>query len=227
MDVDLMSAKICFTILTLLILALASTANAQTVEPVYGPGDFFNYEYTITLSRSSQFCTVKVFLTVRVESVSYPFVKYSIGDYRRISLTGDCEAFGLTLNIVENSFRDDKGVDRLDAEPSSSYIGFFANPSYTGEFVESYQASTGFSNVSAKYVNGVLTRYVERTETLFFNSVSMLELLSTSVYYRVNPTIVPMGSAAATVGFTLGLLAIASVRKSRSSLKAERIFLIP
>ncbi|QOR94840.1 hypothetical protein IMZ38_02665 [Thermosphaera chiliense] len=222
-----MSAKSCFTILTLLFLAMASTASAQGVEPVYGPGDFFNYEYTVTLSRSNQFCTVKVFLTVRVESVSYPFVEYSIGDHRRIRLTGDCEVFGLSLEMVENSFRDSKGVDRLDAEPSSSYIGFFANPSYTGEFAESYQAATGFSNVTAKYVNGVLIRYVELTETFFFNSVAILELLSTSAYYRVNPALAPMGLAAVTVGFTLGLIAITYLRKSKSLQVAEGIFLIP
>jgi hypothetical protein len=75
---------------------------------------------------------VKVFLTVRVTSVKYPLIEYSVGNYRKISLTGDCEVFGLTLKLVENGFTDDTGIDRLNVDPSPSYIGFFANPSYSG-----------------------------------------------------------------------------------------------
>ena len=112
-----------------------------------------------------------------------------MGDYRKISVTGDCEVFGLPLELVENSFREDAGIDRLNVDPSPSYIGFFANQSYTGEFSHSYQLNMGVSNVSAKYVNGVLTRYVERTDTFSFNSVSILELLSINVYYGLTHTL--------------------------------------
>lgn len=211
-----MSVETFFTILTLLVLAMVPIVSAQSVEPVYSPGDFFNYEYTTSFSQGNRFCTVKVFLTVRVTSVNYPLVEYSVGDYRKISLTGDCEVFGLTLELLENSFREDTGIDRLNVDPSPSYIGFFANPSYTGEFSHSYQLNTGVSNGSAKYVNGVLTRYVERTDAFFSNSVSILELLSTNVYYKVNPYLVSMSTAAGTISLILGSIMISRTVRIRA-----------
>jgi len=90
------------------------------VEPVHGPGDFFNYEYTTSFSRGNRFFTVKVFLTVRVTSVKCPLVEYCVGDYRKISFIGDCEVFGLSLELVESSFREDTGIDRLNVDPSPS-----------------------------------------------------------------------------------------------------------
>ncbi|MFZ8791835.1 MAG: hypothetical protein ACO2OS_06185 [Thermosphaera aggregans] len=93
MDVNFVSVETFLTILTLLVLAMVPIVSAQSAEPVYNPGNFSNYENTTSFSQSNRFCTVKVFLTVRVTSVKYPLVEYSVGDYRKISFTGDCEVF--------------------------------------------------------------------------------------------------------------------------------------
>jgi hypothetical protein len=53
-----MSVETFFTILTLLVLAMVPIVSAQSVEPVYSPGDFFNYEYTTSFSQGNRFCTV-------------------------------------------------------------------------------------------------------------------------------------------------------------------------
>jgi hypothetical protein len=48
-----MSFETFFTILTLLVLAMVPIVSAQSVEPVYGPGDFSNYEHTASSRRAT------------------------------------------------------------------------------------------------------------------------------------------------------------------------------
>ncbi|MEM0506067.1 MAG: hypothetical protein QXW58_02260 [Thermosphaera sp.] len=196
--------------LILAVTVLTVAVHAWADQPVFKTQDSFRYSYVVAFSRSNFSCVVRAFFTVKVVDITPPLVEYTVGDYTGVTLTGECGEFGLTREAVEMGLREYTSVDRLDLNPYTEYIGFFANPSYTGEFTDRYPILGGGASIMAKYVKGVLTRYSERLETPLYESALEINLVSSNVYFSLYPSSLAIMLAGITV--TLAAIFISAAR---------------
>ena len=136
-------------LLTLLLL-LVPVFTAETPQPIYKVGDYFTYKAKRTTTSQGETCTIEFNGKIVVTSIEYPYVYYNI-TYTNIKTSGNCPP-----EEIPSEGYTTTDHSRIDVKPWGSWLYFFVDPSYSGDYTYSTEMWGAKVTATAKYKNGVL-----------------------------------------------------------------------
>lgn len=114
-------------------------------------------------------------MKIVVTRIDYPYVYYNI-TYTNIETSGNCPSEGIPSEGYTTTDHS-----RIDVKPGGSWLYFFVDPSYSGDYSNSTEVWGGKLTVTAKYKNGVLISGTMEYESSMGKSFINVELVETNI----------------------------------------------
>jgi hypothetical protein len=142
---------------------------------VYKVGDYFTYKEKDTITSQNGTCTIEYNAKIVVTRIDYPYVYYNI-TYTNIKTSGNCPP-----ELIPSEGYTITRQWRIDVKPEGTWLPYFVDPSYSGDYSYSTEMWGVKATATAKYKNGVLISGTVEYESSMEKSSINAELVETSV----------------------------------------------